>query len=230
MSRIISTLRSLAVVGFVAVGLVGSSAMTANAAPRPDMPKGATVSLSATTVAPGGSVSFTGTGWTTEASVSTGAIVGAVKLDDVDQLNSEGFVANAAGQVSGRVTIPSTVAPGEHWLRFLSGSDQEGDPTRSIHAMITVAAAPAPKPSTTAKASSTPKATAGTSNADGDDSDDEPTSAPLAAGTTTTGSTSLPKTGLNATGVLTAAAALGVVALSFGVVARHRRRQTEQSS
>lgn len=120
-----------------ALGIAGATLPAHAAEPRPDLPVGATVELASTTVAPGGEISFTGTGWT--GANGNGAVVGAIKLDDVTALNTEPVKATAAGAISGKVTLPADVTAGAHWVRFLSGADQAGDPTRSIHAKFTVA-------------------------------------------------------------------------------------------
>ena len=131
----------------------GVATNAAAATPKPDNPQGATIAITTPSVAPGGIVSFTGTGWSTLADSSAGAVVGGVKLDDTDQLNASPIAAAKDGTLTGSVTLPSDVTAGEHWLRFLSGSDQIGDPTRSLHASFTVAAPSAPASVTLASAS-----------------------------------------------------------------------------
>jgi len=133
--------RSCAITAAVALLSSGTIALAGSASaaePKPDNPNGATATITTQTVAPGGTVSFTGTGWTTTASSEHGAVIGGVKLDDNDQLNTTSITAKSDGTMSGSVTLPAGVTSGEHWLRFLSGSDQPGDPTRSLHATFSV--------------------------------------------------------------------------------------------
>lgn len=191
------------------LALGGLLASTAGAEPRPDVPGGASITLGQTTIAPGGSMSFTGTGWTTTATTANGAVIGGVKLDDVDQLNTDAFTAAVDGTVSGRVTIPASTAPGEHWLRFLAGANQAGDPVRSLHVTFTVVAlsTTSPSPSTT---TAPPATGAGT----------------IAAAPGADSGGTLPQTGPDITGsaliigiLVAAAAALGGAA----VLRRHRR-------
>ena len=200
-------------------------ALSAQAAPRPDNPSGATIALAGGSFAAGATISFSGTGWTTTASSSSGAVIGGVKLDDTDQLNASPFTATADGAVSGSVTLPAGVAPGEHWLRFLSGSDQPGDPVRSLHATFTVAAAASDGTGATADGSgATGGGTAGGSGTTADGN--------TAIGGSTGGgadAATLPKTGIDiadsvwiSAGLLVAAAVLG------GWDARRRRRRQLQ--
>ncbi|MFS4107031.1 hypothetical protein ACLU4X_20055, partial [Streptomyces sp. PD-S100-1] len=71
-----------------------------------------TVSLGARSVAPGGQVSFSVSGFPAGATLS-------VKLDDKTLLKQ--FPLGDDGSVAGSVTIPAETAPGAgHWLRFLA--------------------------------------------------------------------------------------------------------------
>jgi hypothetical protein len=106
------------------------------ATPVPDNPNGRSVTLSPTSVAPGGTVSFTGTGYVNDG--GTGQTV-TVKLNDVDILGT--FEAAASGALSGSVTIPASLEPGEYWLRFLAGAGKPNDmPISSVHATFTLTA------------------------------------------------------------------------------------------
>jgi hypothetical protein len=138
--RRIST-RLIAPLAGVLLGTLGVllTAAPVTAAPRPSVPKGATVTLAATTVQAGKTIRFTGTGWVNDA--GRGQIV-TIKLDDVDILKD--LTATDAGAISGTVTIPkATKTSGTHWLRFLAGSGREGDdPNRTLaSALFTVTAA-----------------------------------------------------------------------------------------
>jgi hypothetical protein len=106
------------------------------ATPVPDNPNGRSVTLSPTSVAPGGTVSFSGTGYVNDG--GTGQTV-TVKLNDVDILGT--FEADNSGGLSGSVAIPASLEPGEYWLRFLSGAGKPNDmPISSIHATFTLTA------------------------------------------------------------------------------------------
>jgi len=200
--------------------LAVSAAPAASAAPRPDNPNGASIQLDQTTVAPGGSLGFTGSGWTTKATTTAGAVIGGVKLDDVDQLNTAGFTAKADGTVQGRVTLPTSVSVGEHWLRFLSGSDQPGDPVRSLHVMFTVkkleagptssAAGGQPATTPTAASAGVPPAGTGGSGAAADMS-------------------TLPQTGSDSWPWVWTAAALAGLAVVLGAAARVRGTRRHRS-
>jgi hypothetical protein len=127
----------------VLLGTVGVllAATPATAAPRPSNPKGATVTLAATTVQAGKTIRFTGTGWVNKS--GRGQIV-TIKLDDVDILDD--LTASDAGAISGTLTIPKAVkTSGTHWLRFLAGSGRdngEDEPIRTLaSALFTVTAA-----------------------------------------------------------------------------------------
>ncbi|MEV6342393.1 hypothetical protein [Actinoplanes sp. NPDC051851] len=126
-----------ALLGVAAALAATSPALAAD--PKADNASGATVALVSTTVAPGGKLSFTGTGFVN--ADGTGSIV-SVKIDDGSVLdttngNSSVFADVTAeattGNISGSVTIPTTLTGANHWLRFLSGSGQAGDTVRSVH-------------------------------------------------------------------------------------------------
>jgi hypothetical protein len=169
-------------------------AAPATAAPRESNPKGATVTLAATTVQAGKTIRFTGTGWVNDK--GRGQIV-TIKLDDVDILRE--VTATDAGAISGTVTIPkATKTSGTHWLRFLAGNGRPNDdPPRSLaSATFTVTSAGAAAP-----------ATGGTSTTD--------------SGTSTG---TLPKTGIDAGPWLAATVLLPVAGVALLVVDRRRRR------
>lgn len=196
------------------------------AAPRPDNPNGASITLSGASFSPGDTVSFTGTGWTTTASKAHGAVLGGVKLDDTDQLNAETFTADAAGKLSGSVDLPAGVTPGQHWLRFLSGSDQPGDPVRSLHAAFRVVAATPPGAGTSPAASSVaaaPDASTGSGTS--------PSTRTVAAGAGAGagnggGGATLPKTGMDiSTTVWLCAGLVAVAAALVGTDLTRRRRR-----
>ena len=101
----------------------------------------------ARSVAAGGSLSFTGTGFTKDD--GTGGQIVVIKLDDSKVLGE--FPAAADGTLSGSVTVPAGTSAGAHWLRFLAGSGGLGGqggtgepPARSLTADFTVTAAPPP--------------------------------------------------------------------------------------
>ncbi len=126
--------------------LLGASAVIAAQRP-PDNPEGAAVAAGARSVAAGGSLSFTGTGFTKDD--GTGGQIVVVKLDDSKVLGE--FPATADGTLSGAVIVPAATSAGAHWLRFLAGSGglsgQGGTgepPARSLTADFTVTAAPPP--------------------------------------------------------------------------------------
>jgi hypothetical protein len=126
--------------------LLGASAVAAAQRP-PDNPEGATVAAGARSVAAGGSLPFSGTGFAKED--GTGGQIVVVKLDDSKVLGE--FPAAADGALSGSVTVPAGTSVGAHWLRFLAGSGglngQGGTgepPARSLTANFTVTAAPPP--------------------------------------------------------------------------------------
>ncbi|MEU4556987.1 hypothetical protein AB0F72_01255 [Actinoplanes sp. NPDC023936] len=134
-----------ALTGLVAALAVTSPAYAAD--PRPDNPAGATVALVSTSVTPGGKVSFTGTGFVN--ADGTGSVVmvkiddGAARLADGSDVFTSVKASDTTGEVSGSVTLPSTVTGSGHWLRMLTGSGQVGDTTRSLHTgFFTVEAAP----------------------------------------------------------------------------------------
>ena len=125
--------------------LLGASAVIAAPPRPPDNPEGAAVAAGARSVAAGGSLSFTGTGFTKED--GTGGQIVVIKLDDSKVLGE--FPAAADGTLSGSVTVPAGTSAGAHWLRFLAGSGGLGGqggtgepPARSLTADFTVTAAP----------------------------------------------------------------------------------------
>lgn len=152
--------RALGALAVVVAGL-GVAQPVAQAAPvrAPENPVGAAVSIASTSVAPGGPIAFTGTGFV-RADGAGGQIV-TIKLDDVTILGT--FPADATGAVSGTVAAPAD--PGEHWLRFLAGSGGSTGgpaqpPPRSLVADFSVLApAPAPgEPAPAPPATTTPAA------------------------------------------------------------------------
>ncbi len=143
----------------LALAMAMSGAAVAVAAdPRPDNNPGsaATLTISTPTVAAGGTLAFSGTGFTTN---GKGEVL-MVKVDDGDIAVADnpgapdewGTVTAAAdGTVSStmnlaRVSAITPLAPGRHWVRVLTGSKQAGDTLRSLHATFTVEAQPAGQP------------------------------------------------------------------------------------
>jgi len=151
--------RALGALVIVVAGL-GAAQPAAQGAPvrPPENPVGAAVSVASTSVAPGGPIAFTGTGFV-RAGGAGGQIV-TIKLDDVTILGT--FPADATGAINGTVTAPAE--PGEHWLRFLAGSGGSTGgpaqpPPRSLVADFSVLApAPAPGAPAPAPAPKTPAA------------------------------------------------------------------------
>ncbi|MFB6398010.1 hypothetical protein [Polymorphospora lycopeni] len=131
--------RVLAGLSAAALGLtVLAAANPAYAAdPRPDNPKGATVAIGATTVAPGGTISFTGTGFVNADGSGSVVLVkiddGVVRLPDGGDVFAEVTATATTGEISGTVTIPAGLNGARHWLRMLTGSGQAGDEVRSLH-------------------------------------------------------------------------------------------------
>ncbi|NHC45389.1 hypothetical protein [Motilibacter aurantiacus] len=105
---------------------VRSADFSVTSAPAP-----AAVSLGASAVQAGQSISFSGTGFPPSQTLT-------VKLDDSTTLTT--FPIGVDGTVSGSVTIAGTVAAGTHWLRFLAPN-----PSTSVRsADFTVTGAPTP--------------------------------------------------------------------------------------
>lgn len=114
----------------------------------------ASVATATTTVAPHGTVSFTGAGFLNADGKPQKVYV---KVDDAGTYGIGPFLAAADGSLGGSVSLDDAEAPktasdlGEHHLRFLtgpSGDYPDNGPARSIRAPFTVApaaaAAPAP--------------------------------------------------------------------------------------
>ncbi|WP_328718447.1 hypothetical protein OHT52_02500 [Streptomyces sp. NBC_00247] len=88
------------------------SSATGTVASAADEASAPAVVLGATSVKPGGDVSFTATGFPADSKVS-------VKLDDATLLAQ--FTSGSDGSVTGTVTVPADTTPGtDHWLRFLA--------------------------------------------------------------------------------------------------------------
>ncbi|WP_062217605.1 LPXTG cell wall anchor domain-containing protein [Streptomyces sp. NBRC 109706] len=109
-------------------------------------PAGRTVTITSGPVAPGGTVTFTGTGFVRDVD-GRGQTVN-LRFNDVDLIGGS-FVADDEGNLSGEVTIPdqatldayrSEYGAERFWLRFLTGAaatDGEDDaPARSLHAFV----------------------------------------------------------------------------------------------
>lgn len=106
------------------------------AIPQAEVGSGREVMLLDHTIAPGGTIRFTGSGYVSD--IGAGQTV-VVKLNDNDQLGQ--FEANADGEVAGAVAIPELVGPGRHWLRFLAGAGKPDDfPASSLFAYFDVTA------------------------------------------------------------------------------------------
>jgi len=154
--------------------LAGASAPAAAATACTPTSSEPTVTLASTSVALGGTLGITGTGWCHP--TDGGSVIG-VKLDDGAYSRLDGSVhgnrtiwatieADAAtGAFSTSITVPdgttATSSPalstGTHTLRLLSGSLRAGDTTRSVQSVpFAVGTATPPDPTTT-----TPPATGG---------------------------------------------------------------------
>lgn len=130
-------------------GLAAALAVTTPALaaePRPDNALGATVTLASTTVAPGGKLAFSGTGFVN--ADGTGSTV-SVKIDDGTVLDgstggvyAEVKAENTTGAISGTVTVPASLTGSGHWLRMLTGGSAAGDTSRSVHTGFFAVAAP----------------------------------------------------------------------------------------
>lgn len=106
------------------------------AVPQAEVGSGREVMLLNHTIAPGGTIRFTGSGYVSDIGVGQTVVV---KLDDNDQLGQ--FEANADGEIAGAVEIPEVVGPGRHWLRFLAGAGKPDDfPASSLFAYFDIAA------------------------------------------------------------------------------------------
>ncbi|WP_306205940.1 hypothetical protein [Actinoplanes sp. RD1] len=144
--RLAATLLTAVVGGAAALAL---AAPAAAADPRPDNPAGATVALTGTTVAPGGTLRFTGSGFVN--ADGSGSVVmvkiddGAVRQADGSDVFAEVTATATTGDISGSLTVPTGLSGSGHWLRLLTGSGAAGDAVRSLHTeMFTVAAPSAP--------------------------------------------------------------------------------------
>lgn len=132
-----------------AVLAIGGAAPAQAAEPAADNPLGATAVVDPSTVVQGGTLSFRGTGFTTN---GRGEVIN-VRIDDkaTTPVNSPSgvwatFTAAADGTVSGTIDLsrahPDTpILPGRHWIRLLTGSGAVGDTARTLHADFTVVAA-----------------------------------------------------------------------------------------
>ncbi|MFT3855485.1 MAG: hypothetical protein QM733_22560 [Ilumatobacteraceae bacterium] len=110
----------LTIVGALAVANPAAASGNRGNDPLPEVPAGRSITLTNASVAPGGQVSFTGTGFVNDC--ATGQTV-TVKLNDIDILGTA--TARDDGTVTGSVTIPSAAASlgySKYWLRFLVGS------------------------------------------------------------------------------------------------------------
>ncbi|MDP9814761.1 WxL domain-containing protein [Spirilliplanes yamanashiensis] len=111
--------------------------------PRPDNPKGATVAIAASTVAPGGTLAFTGTGFVNADGTGSNVVVkvddGQVRKADGGDIFAEVKAADTTGAVSGTVTLPAGVTGAGHWLRMLTGAPDE---VRSLHTALFAVEAP----------------------------------------------------------------------------------------
>ncbi|QOC90125.1 hypothetical protein [Micromonospora craniellae] len=108
----------------------------AAAEPRPDNPNGATVAIASNTVAPGGTIAFTGTGFVNDDGSGSVVIVkindGAIRDSSGSDIFAEVTAADTTGDISGSVTVPADLTGGGHWLRMLTGAGA-GDAVRSVH-------------------------------------------------------------------------------------------------
>jgi hypothetical protein len=118
--------------------------------------------LSTDTVAPGGSITVTGTGWTHPD--GSGSLV-AVKIDDVGAVIGP-IQAAADGSFSYTISIPANLPQGQHWFRFLTGALKPGDTTRSVVSdPWTVSTAPSTTTTTAAPTTTTTAAPTTTTTA-----------------------------------------------------------------
>ncbi|NHC14131.1 alpha-2-macroglobulin family protein [Motilibacter deserti] len=122
-------------------GTTSGGAATGSASSGSDPSTGAKATLSGSSVAPGGTVSFTGTGFPAGEQLT-------IKLDDQDILQQ--FSISSSGSVSGTVTVPAATPAGAHWLRFLAPN-----PPTTLKAGFTVVAAAGASGSTGSTATGT---------------------------------------------------------------------------
>ncbi|MFT4164668.1 MAG: hypothetical protein QM650_05455 [Microlunatus sp.] len=174
------TLASRIVALLVALGLVLTASPAHAAEPRPDVGQGTVRITSSLNVTLGDTISFVGEGW------APGPYQAAIKISDgaydgsngghLDMADVIGVVTvSAQGTFSGSVLVPGDLAsntgvplPTQHWLRFLSGSINPGDPVTSKQtAKFTVllpmtSSKPTVSPATGVKQGATLTARAGT--------------------------------------------------------------------
>lgn len=128
-----------------ATAVRGKTPLCGNAAGR-------TVTITSGPVAPGGTVTFSGTGFVRDVD-GKGQTLN-VRFNDVDLIGGS-FTADDAGNVTGSVTIPSQAVLDTYrteygaerfWLRFLVGSGapdaSDDSPARSLHAYIEITETP----------------------------------------------------------------------------------------
>ncbi|MFB8775915.1 hypothetical protein [Streptomyces broussonetiae] len=136
----IGALASAPLAGPGATDLTGQVVLAADTAPS--------VTLGATSVKPGGDVSFTATGFPAGATLS-------IKFDDAALLKQ--FPIGDDGGVTGTVTVPADAdVGGGHWLRFLA----PGTSVKSEELTVTgTSPTPSPTPTPTPTRTSTPTPT-----------------------------------------------------------------------
>ena len=117
---------SFLTVAYVAMGATAASAVPPGYSLNPSV----NVAVSSSTVAPGGSLTVTGTGWLPASSVS-------VWIESTPVLLKSGVAVDSNSEFTTSVIVPADIEPGPHTI-FSTGTTTTGEVGAAASASITV--------------------------------------------------------------------------------------------
>ena len=117
---------SFLTVAYVAMGATAASAVPPGYSLNPSV----NVAVSSSTVAPGGSLTVTGTGWLPASSVS-------VWIESTPVLLKSGVAVDSNSEFTTSVIVPEDIEPGPHTI-FATGTTTTGEVGAAASASITV--------------------------------------------------------------------------------------------